>query len=186
MKEEGSKNNGKLQGLLAEFESPEQLVAAARRVRAAGYTKWEAYSPFPVHGLDDAMGARRPPLQLLTIAGGAAGAAAGLLMQWWMVAVDYPFILSGKLPFSLPAFIPVMFETTILFGALGTFSGMLLFAGLPKLYHALHTSRRFSRASADRFFINIEAADPEYDAAGTTAFLEEIGGAGIEEIREAD
>lgn len=171
-------------GLLAEFAGPGELVEGARKVREAGYTCFDAFSPFPVHGIDEAMGIRQSPLQYMTLAGGVTGAAAGLIMQWWMVSVDYPFILSGKPFFALPAFIPVMFETTILFGAIGTFLGMLFFAGLPRLYHVVFTSQRFRKASSDGFFIHIEAADPKYNDKETAALLEEAGGTNIESLIE--
>src|SRR5262245_55669026 len=116
----------RLWGLLAEFDSPQGLVQAAARVRDAGYTKWDAHTPFPVHGLDDAMGVKPTRLPFLVLGAGMIGAASGLLMQWWMNAVDYPLIISGK-PFnSIPADIPVTFELTVLLASLTAFLGMLV------------------------------------------------------------
>ena len=112
-------------GVLAEFEAADELVAAAEAVRDAGFTRWDTYSPFPVHGIDRAMGLRDTGLPWLVLGGGAAGALGGLLMQWWMNAQDYQFMISGKPLFSLPANIPVIFELTILLSAFAAFFGML-------------------------------------------------------------
>ena len=163
-------------GVMVELETVEQVVAGAERVRDAGYTKWDVHTPFPVHGLNDAMGLRMTRLPWLTMACGTAGALTGLGMQWWMSAVDYPLIVSGKPLFSVPAFIPISFELTILFSALGTFLGMLVANGLPKLYHPTAKSRRFRRATSDRFYIVVEVADPKYDARRTRELLESLGG----------
>jgi hypothetical protein len=171
-------------GLLVEFEDEHALIEAAALVRARGFTRWDCHSPFPVHGIDEAMGIKQSKLPLLVIGGGFAGVGAGLLMQWWMVTVDYPYILSGKPFFSLPAFIPVMFELAILFGAFAAVFGMLFFNRLPKLYHPVFNSPRFRRASQDRFFIHIDAADPQYDAAAARAFAETLGAAHIESLEE--
>lgn len=173
-----------LHGLMVEFDSVDALLHGAKRVRDAGYTDWDAYSPFPVHGLDQAMGMKRTRLPLLVFMCGFAGAVTGLILQWWTNAVDYPFIVSGKPLFSLPANIPVIFELTILFAAFGAFFGMIVFNGLPALYHALFTSRRFRRATSDRFFICIEATDPGFDAAATRKLLDSIGGTNIEEVED--
>ena len=134
-------------GLLAEFESVEKLLAAAEAIRKAGYTRFDAHSPIPVHGLDEAMGIRPTRLPLVVLLGGAAGCAGGLLLQWWTNAVDYPYMISGKPLFSLPANIPVAFETTILFAALTALVAMLALNGLPRLYHPLFTNRAFKRAT---------------------------------------
>ena len=154
-------------GLLAEFASPEDLVRAAARIRDAGYTKWDAHTPFPVHGLDGAMGIEATRLPFLVLAAGIAGAASGLLMQWWMNAIDYPIIISGK-PFnSLPADIPVTFELTVLLAALTSFVGMLIANRLPRFHHPLFANASFRRATTDGFFVAIEAADPRFDLATT-------------------
>ncbi len=171
-------------GLLAEFATAEALLTAAARVRDAGYTRWDAHSPYPVHGLDEAMGVRPTRLPWLVFVCGAAGACTGLAMQWWMNAADYPFLVSGKPFFSLPANIPIMFELTILFSAFGAFLGMLAFNGLPQIYHALFGSGRFRRATSDRFYISIEASDPKYRPAETRRLLESLGGLGVEEVCE--
>lgn len=171
-----------LYGLLVEFESPDALLAAAEEVRIAGYTRWDAHTPFAVHGLDGAMGIRRTRLPLLVAAGGASGLAGGLLLQWWTNAVDYPFLISGKPLFGLPAAIPVAFETTILLSALAALVGMLAMNGLPQLHHPLFANRHFRRATDDRYFISVEAADPLFDRVRTRAFLESLGGVRVEEV----
>ena len=177
--------NAPLWGLMAGFESVEAILAAAERVRDAGYTRWDAHTPFPVHGLNDAMGLRPTRLPWIVLAAGATGAATGLVLQWFTNAFDYPLLISGKPLFSLPANIPVMFELTILFSAVAAFVGMLAVNGLPRPYHALFGNRRFRRVTADRFFISIEAADPRFDAEATKKFLASFGGATVvEEVHE--
>jgi hypothetical protein len=158
-------------GLLAEFASPQDLVRAAERIRDAGYTKWDAHTPFPVHGLDAAMGIKTTRLPFLVLAAGLVGAASGLLMQWWMNAIDYPIIISGK-PFnSLPADIPVTFELTVLLAALTSFIGMLIANALPRFHHPLFKNGRFRRVTTDAFFLAIEAADPRFDLVKTEQLL---------------
>jgi hypothetical protein len=164
-------DEGRVWGLLAEFASPQDLVRAAARVRDAGYTKWDAHTPFPVHGLDDAMGIRTTRLPFLVLGAGIVGALSGLLMQWWMNAVDYPLIISGK-PFnSLPADIPVTFELTVLLASLTAFIGMLALNALPRFHHPLFKSPEFRRATTDAFFLAIEATDPRFDLAATEQLL---------------
>ena len=172
-----------LYGYLVEFDSVDALLEGAERVRDAGYTRWDAHSPFPVHGLDGAMGIRSTRLPLLVFAAGLGGTAAGILLQWWTNAVDYPFLISGKPLFSLPANIPVAFETTILFAAIAALLGMLAFNGLPQLYHPLFTSRAFRRVTDDRFFISVEACDPIFDRLATRELLGALPGAlQVEEV----
>jgi hypothetical protein len=162
---------GKLWGLLAEFASPQDLVRAAARVRDAGYTKWDAHTPFPVHGLDGAMGIRTTRLPFFVLAAGVVGTASGLLMQWWMNAIDYPLIISGK-PFnSLPADIPVTFELTVLLASLTAFIGMLVLNALPRFHHPLFRNVAFRRATTDAFFLAIEATDPRFDLERTEQLL---------------
>ncbi len=171
-------------GLLAEFDDAAQLIAAARKVREAGYTRWDSYAPFAVHGLDDAMGIDKTVLPKIVLAGGVTGCLAGLGLQWWTNAVDYPFLISGKPLFGLPAAVPVAFELTILLAAFGAFFGMLGLNRLPQLFHPLFTSDRFRRVTNDRFFIAIEASDPRFDREATRRFLEELGSAAVEEVED--
>ena len=167
----GANDERRVWGLLAEFATPQDLVRAAARIRDAGYTRWDAHTPFPVHGLDDAMGIRTTRLPFLVLAAGAVGATSGLLMQWWMNAIDYPIIISGK-PFnSLPADIPVTFELTVLLAALASFVGMLIANALPRFHHPLFKNGSFRRVTTDAFFLAIEAADPRFDLVKTEQLL---------------
>ena len=172
-----------LYGYLAEFDKVDELLLAAAGVRDAGYTCWDAHTPFVIHGLDAAMGVRKTVLPYIVFFAGLTGAAAGILLQWFTNAFDYPFLISGKPLFSLPANIPVAFETTILFAAISALLGMLALNRLPQLYHPLFHSRRFKRATDDRFFISIEAADPLFDATTTRELLESLAELPIEEVR---
>ncbi len=171
-------------GLLAEFASPQDLVRAAARIRDAGYTKWDAHTPFPVHGLDGAMGIRSTRLPYLVMAAGVVGATSGLLMQWWMNAVDYPIIISGK-PFnSLPADIPVAFELTVLLAALTAFVGMLVANALPRFHHPLFASAAFRRVTTDAFFLAIEAEDPRFDLTKTAQQLTSLNATRVDPIED--
>jgi hypothetical protein len=171
-------------GLLAEFETPQDLVRAASAVRDAGYTKWDAHTPFPLHGLDDAMGIKPTRLPYLVLGAAATGTICGLLMQWWMNAVDYPLIISGK-PFnSLPADIPVTFELTVLLASLTAFIGMLVANALPRFHHPLFGSARFRRVTTDAFFIAIEAGDPRFDRETTERLLVEARATSVSPVED--
>ncbi len=173
-----------LYGVIVEFDAVAPFIAACEKVRDAGFKRWDAHAPFPVHGLSDAMGLRMTRLPFLVLACGVGGLAVAILMQWWMNAIDYPLNISGKPLFSLPANIPVAFELTILFAAISTFVGMIAFNGLPRLHHPLFKSERFRRVTADRFFISVEATDPKFDREKTVAFLESLGGLHLERVEE--
>jgi len=174
----------RLWGYLVEFDTPAALLEAAERVRDAGYTRWDAHTPFPVHGLNDAMGLQPTRLPYLVFGAGLSGALIGLGLQYYTNAFDYKMLISGKPYFSLPANIPVIFELTILFAALTAFVGMIVLNGLPAWYHALFTSRRFRRVTADRFCISVESADPRFDGERTRAFLDSLGGLAVEPVEE--
>jgi hypothetical protein len=173
-----------LYGLLAEFETPGELVHAADAVREQGFTRWDCYSPFPVHGLDGAMGLRDTRLPWVVLVGGIVGCATAFLMQWWMNAVDYPLVISGKPLFSVPANIPVAFELTVLFSALAAFTSMFVFNGLPQFFHPTFRSERFRQVTNDKFFISIEAADPRFDAQKTEALLRSVGSSHVERLED--
>jgi hypothetical protein len=173
-----------LWGIVAEFGSPDDLTRAAARVRDAGYVRWDAYTPFPVHGLDDAMGVRPTRLPWIVLGAGITGCLGGILMQWWMNAVDYPIIISGKPFFSLPANIPVAFELTILLSATTAFLGMLVMNALPQFRHPLFANERFRKVTTDAFFIAIEAADPRFDAEETERLLRGAGGTRVERVED--
>lgn len=180
-------------GLMAEFDSPSAIMKAAERVRDAGYRWWDCHTPFPVHGLDQAMGIRTTILPWITLGGGLIGAMLGMILQlftnaagfeiWALVWVrGYEFLISGKPFASIPAFIPVTFELTILLSASGAALGMLILNGLPRWYHPVLKSDRFARCSDDRFFLVIEAKDPQYSRAKTEQFLQDLNPLSIEEL----
>jgi hypothetical protein len=171
-----------LYGLVAEFDKIDEFLDAVRRVRDAGFSKWDTHTPFVVHGLDAAMGISPTKLPFLVFGGGLVGCAAGVGLQWFTNAFDYPYLISGKPIFSLPANIPVAFELTILLAAITALVGMLAFNGLPQLHHPLHASRLMKRATDDRFLISIEADDPKFDAGATRELLESLGALSIEEV----
>jgi hypothetical protein len=171
-------------GLLAEYETPAAVYHACEQVREAGYRHWDSYTPFPVHGLDKAMGIKRSRLPFIVLAGALLGGSGGMLLQWWTSAVDYPWVVSGKPFFSWPAFMPVTFELAVLCGALGAVLGMLGLNRLPQYYHSLFHSKRFERVSDDRFFIAIEATDPQFDLEQTAALLRDTGATHVERVKE--
>lgn len=173
-----------LYGYLAEFREPWDLIDAAAKVRDAGYTRWDCHTPFPLHGLDGAMGIRGTRLPWLVLCGGLTGLTLALLMQWWMNAHDYPFLISGKPLFGLPAAVPVTFELTVLLSALTTFFGMWALNMLPQHHHPLFNSERFRRATSDRFFISIEARDPLFRGEGTREFLAGLGADAVEPVED--
>ncbi|MEZ4860511.1 MAG: quinol:electron acceptor oxidoreductase subunit ActD [Caldilineaceae bacterium] len=171
--------NAPLYGLMAEFDDPEQLLANARQTYAAGYRKIAAYSPFPIEELPAAIGLRRSRLPLLVLVGGVLGAVSGFAMQYYAAVIDYPWNIGGR-PFnSWPSFIIVTFEMTILFAAGTAVLGMLLRNGLPQPYHSAFNAPRFRLASQDRFFLCVEARDPQFDLGKTRQFLEGLGAAEV-------
>ncbi|MEX2214738.1 MAG: DUF3341 domain-containing protein [Phycisphaeraceae bacterium] len=175
---------GELYGLLGEFEEVTAVVAAAKVFRDEGFTEWDVHSPFPIHGIDKAMGAKPTILPWLVLIGGVLGLIAGIVLSWWTNAVNYPYLISGKPQWSFAANVPVIFETTVLFAAFTAGLGMLVLNKLPLLYHPLFKSRRFRRVTSDRFFIVIEAHDPKFDLARVKDLLKASGAKGIEEIFE--
>jgi mono/diheme cytochrome c family protein len=173
-----------LYAVVAEFYSGDALVQGARKLREEGYTRWDAYSPYPVHGIDPALGIRPTVLPWIVLGAGLSGTTAAILLQWYTNAFDYPFKLSGKPIFSLTANIPVAFELTILFAALAAFFGMLVLNRLAEFYHPLFGSKLFSRVTTDRFVIAIEASDPKFDLATVRRRCEEAGAIAIEDCYE--
>jgi hypothetical protein len=173
-----------LAGLLAEFSTVDEIFDAARKVRAAGYKTWDVHSPFPIHGIDAVIGIRPTILPWLVLAGGLTGLGGGLLLQWWCNAHDYPFLVSGKPFFSLPANIPIIFECTVLFSALTAVFGMLGLNRLPLLYNPMFKSAHFKRVTDDKFFIWIAASDAQFDEQTTTQFLGSLGASNVERIED--
>jgi hypothetical protein len=172
----------RIAGLLAQFDDVPSLIEGCEKVRDAGYKKWDAHASFPVHGLNDAMGLRATRLPYFVFLCGLMGCGLALLMQWWMNAVDYPYIISGKPIFSLPANVPIIFELTVLISAFGTFFGMFAANGLPRYHHPLFYSERFQQVTTDKFFIFIDSADPRFDESATRALLESLNTAAIEAV----
>jgi hypothetical protein len=171
-------------GALAEFKTPADLYVACERVRDAGYTRWDAHSPFPVHGLDGAMGIRRSKLPWIVLVLALGGAATGFALQTWVHMSAYPLTISGKPFFAWPAFVPITFELGVLGGALGAVFGMFGLNQLPRHNHPLFESARFARFSDDAFFISIEAADPKFDSNQTTRLLAGVGASHVELVED--
>jgi Protein of unknown function (DUF3341) len=161
-------------GLMAEFDSAQALMDAAHKVRAAGYTKADAYSPFPIHGLAEALGYREKKVARIVLIGGITGALAGYGLEYWSSVIAYPLNIGGRPFHSWVSFIPPAFETTILFAAFSAVIGMLALNGLPQPYHPVFNVERFAQASQDKFFLAIEASDPKFDADATRQFLSSL------------
>jgi hypothetical protein len=159
---------------MAEFENTQDLINAARRARAEGYRKMDAYTPFPVEGLAEALELGNTRVPLIVLIGGLIGAAVGYFMQYYLMAVDYPVNIGGRPYHSWPAFIPVTFEMTVLVAGLFAVLGMLALNGLPMPYHPVFNVPRFALATRDRFFLCIEATDPLFDREQTRRFLERL------------
>ncbi|MEQ1826786.1 MAG: DUF3341 domain-containing protein [Pirellula sp.] len=186
--------DGRPYALLAEFESVAKVTWAAEQVRDAGYLVWDVHSPIPIHHINHAMGLRPTILPWITLAHGLAGAVFGWLLMWWINATTVPgispsvqgyqFLISGKPMYSLPANIPIIFETTVLFAAIGTLLGLLGLNKLPMLYNPLMRSRRFLRATADRFLIVIEVEDLQFEMLKTSNFLRSLDPTAIELVTE--
>src|SRR5262245_48140156 len=173
---------GQPYGLIATFTSAPALYHGAEQVRDAGYRFWDCITPFPVHGLDKAMGLKRSIVPRISLAGGLTGFFTGMGLIWWTGAVDYQIIVGGKPLFSPMFAFPVSYELTILFTAFATIGGMLLVNGLPKHYDPVLKYDHIRRGMDDTFFIVIEARDPRYHAANTKALLEKAGGKAITEL----
>lgn len=171
-----------LYGLAAEFDSPEAVLAAARAIRAAGYQRADAFSPFPVDGLADALGFRRTRIPLITLCGAVFGACTGFFMLWYANVISYPWNIGGKPANSWPAWIPITFEMGVLFASLSAVVGMFALNGLPQPYHPMFNLKRFELASRDRFFVVIEAIDPQFELEKTRAFLNTLSPAEVAEV----
>lgn len=167
-------------GVMAEYATPGDLMRAAVGLKEKGWTSMEAYSPFPVHGIDVALGHAGSKVPWIVLGGAFAGAGGGLLLQWWTSAVSYPLWIAGKPLFSIPAFVPITFELGVLFSAFAALFGMLGLNKLPKPYDPVFKHSRFDRVTDDRFFLSIEAKDPLFDLAGAQKALADLGGTHVE------
>lgn len=173
-----------LAGLLAEFIDVDSVLHAAVHVRDAGFSRWDVHTPFPIHGMDQAMGIRPTILPWFVLVAGVSGLTLGLVLQWFTNAFNYPLFVSGKPMVSMPAWIPVIFELTILFSALTAVFGMLGLNRLPRHYNPLFKNRRFRRVTSDRFFVVIDAADPVFDREKTEKMLVDLGAVAVEWVEE--
>jgi hypothetical protein len=162
-------------GVIGDFDTPEDLLRAIRTARTAGYTKLEAYTPFPIHGIDEALGEGRSPLGKIVIVCGLTGLTLAVVLQWWTGAVDYPLVIAGKPLFAFEPSIPIMFELSVLLSAFGAVLGMLALNKLPQYYHPAFNFTKWAGATNDRFLLAIEATDPKFDAAEAVEFLNAAG-----------
>ena len=171
-------------GLMAEFDKPDTLLAAARKVRDAGFTKMDAYSPFPIHGLGDAVGFRDKDNRVapVVLAGGIFGLLLGAGLEYWTSVIAYPMNIGGRPYNSWPMYVPPAFETTILFAAFAAVFGMIAMNGLPQPYHPVFNAPRFDLASQDRFFLVVEAGDPKFDADATRQLLASLAPTEVVEV----
>lgn len=175
-----------LYGFVAEYETADDLIRAANRVYDEGYREIDAYTPYPVHGMPEAIGFEDPRVQWIIFIGGVVGGLTGFYLQYWICAAAYPHNVGGRPFFSWPAFIPVTFECTVLFAALSAVFGMLGLNKLPQPHHPVFTAPRFDRASQDAFFLSIEAKDPNFDSDGTRSLLQETGAVNISLIGQEE
>lgn len=183
-----TESNEQIYGMLAEFDGPAELYHAAEMVRDAGYSRWDTHTPFPIHGMEDAMGIKRTILPVLVAGGGFTGAVLGYLMQWWM-SQDYKLLVQGKpwghlIDGGWEPFVPIIFELGVLLAAFTAIFGMLAMNGLPRWNHPLMKKSRFLRSSQDKFFVSIEANDPSFDPEKTRVLLERAGARAIEFVEE--
>ena len=176
--------NAKIHGIMAEYTTPADAMHAAEKVRDAGFRKWDVFTPFPVHGMDKAMGLKNSRVGWFSFIGGVTGYTTGMLMIWWMNAVDYKVLIGGKPMFSPFGAFPPSYELTILLGAFGAIGGMLFLNKLPRLHHPLLKNKRFALATHDRYFVVIETADPKFNEVETRKLLEAAGSKRIELVEE--
>jgi hypothetical protein len=169
---------------LAEYETPDACVGAAEKLRDAGYTKFDTHTPYPVHGMDAAMGLRDTPLGWIVFVLGLTGCLTGFVMMTWMNGIDYPLVIGGKPPDAIPSMVPVMFELTILLSAFGAVFGLFGLCQLPRHHHPIFESGRFARATDDRFFVSVDASDPKFDLKKTRLLLEGTTPAHLELVEE--
>src|SRR5215831_21044084 len=171
-------------GMMAEFDNPTALVNAARQAREAGYRRLDAYSPFPIEELSDALHLHRNKLPLIVLGGGLAGGLLGYLLQYFVTVIYYPINIGGRPLHSWPSYIIITFELTILLASISSVVGLFALCGLPMPYHPVFNVPRFALASNDRFFLCIESTDPLFDRAKTSEFLETLDPKEVSEVAQ--
>jgi len=171
-------------GVAAEFQSPAEILEAVRKLRQRGYQRLDALTPFPVHGLDEALGLRRSPLGWAALAAGLTGASGALLLQWWTGAVAYPLVVGGKPYFAWQPSVPVTFELAVLLASFAAVLGMLALNGLPRFYHPASNHKRYPRVSDDGFLLIVENDGPAFDAARAAEALRAVGGQHVEVLED--
>lgn len=176
----------KVFGILAEFDNPADLLQAAEKLRDSQFQQFDCHSPFPIHGMDRAMGEKRSPLGWIVAVVAFIGLGAGFALEWWTSTIDYPLVISGKPFFSYQAYGPVAFAVMVLSSAFTALIGMMLFNKLPRFHHPLFYSKNISKVSDDGFFVSIAADDPQFHLEKTKTFLESIGAGKIEIIEAND
>jgi len=181
-----SERRSQLFGVMGEFSTPEDLLAATKKTREAGYKHVEAYTPFPVEGLSEAVGFKWTAVPLLTLMGGVGGGLTGFGLQYWVAAITYPINIGGRPLNSWPAFIPVTFELTVLGASIFAVFGMLALNKLPQPYHPVFNVERFAQASTDKFFLCIEARDPKFDLVETSRFLQSLHAQHVNEVKDEE
>lgn len=173
-----------LHGLIAEFEEPDDLMAAAHKAYEAGYRRMDAYTPFPMEELAEVIGFHHTRLPLVVLICGLSGAVFGFMLQYFALGIDYPLNINGRALFSWQSFVPITFECTILFAALGAVASWILMNGLPQPYHPVFNAPNFERASQDRFFLCLEARDPKFNRQETQQFLESLNPTLVSEVAD--
>jgi len=181
-----SERRSQLFGVMGEFSTPEDLLAATKKAREAGYKHVEAYTPFPVEGLSEAVGFKWTAVPLLTLMGGLGGGLTGFGLQYWVAAITYPLNIGGRPLNSWPAYIPVTFELTVLGASIFAVFSMLALNKLPQPYHPVFNVERFSQASTDKFFLCIEARDPKFDLVETSKFLQSLHAQHVNEVKDEE
>jgi hypothetical protein len=181
-----SERRSQLFGVMGEFSTPEDLLVATKKAREAGYKHVEAYTPFPIEGLAEAVGFKWTAVPLLTLMGGVGGGLTGFGLQYWVAAITYPLNIGGRPYNSWPAFIPVTFELTVLGASIFAVFGMLALNKLPQPYHPVFNVERFGQASTDKFFLCIEARDPKFDLAETSKFLQSLHAQHVNEVKDEE
>ena len=175
-------SKGKLWGVLAQYENPHEIFAACEQVRDSGYSVWDACAPFPVHGLDKAMGIKPSRLPWVVLCVGLSGSAFMLFFQSWIAGSVFPIVVGGKPLFSMPAFVPIWYEITVLSSCVTAFFGNWVLSGLPRPHHPAFNAKSFGRVTDDKFFIMVEATDPLFDLTRTKALLAASGASSVEEL----